>query len=75
MKAVRPTATATQAARKAAGFSRQDLAQAVGVSLTAVLHWEHGRTRRLKRQHLQAVAHLLQQTPEWLETGARTDAP
>lgn len=57
------------AAREAAGLSSLDLALAVGVSQTAVWLWEHGRTRQLKRDHLRAVARVLQQSPAWLETG------
>ena len=46
-----------------------DLAEAVGVSISAVLYWESGQTKNLKNEHLFALADRLQVNPRWLGIG------
>ena len=51
------------------GLNPVDLAAEVGVSVSAVLQWENGKTQNLKNEYLFAVADALNVSPRWLATG------
>lgn len=51
------------------GLSLDDLADAAGVSGTAVRKWESGETNNLKHEHLFAIAEALNVNPRWLALG------
>lgn len=55
--------------RKELGFSRDDLATALGVSVTAVQMWEAGTTKNLKLAHLCSIADALNVNVRWLAEG------
>lgn len=55
--------------RKELGLSRDDLATALGVSVTAVQMWEAGTTKNLKLAHLCTIADALNVNVRWLAEG------
>lgn len=55
--------------RKELGLSRDDLATALGVSVTAVQMWESGTTKNLKLAHLCTIADALNVNVRWLAEG------
>jgi transcriptional regulator with XRE-family HTH domain len=57
------------ARRHELGLNPVDLASAVGVSISAVLQWESGKTKNLKNEYLFSVADALNVAPRWLATG------
>lgn len=60
-----PAPEMRRALRIAAGLSQQQVANGLGVSRSAVDHWEKGR-REPRAQHLAEYAYLLQQLQEIL---------
>lgn len=56
-------------AREEAGLSQVDVAKALRISASAVNQWEHGFTKNIKLEYFFALAHLLDQDPQWLATG------
>lgn len=55
--------------RQELGLTPAHLAHAVGVSISAVLQWENGKTKNLKNEYLFALADALNVSPRWLATG------
>src|SRR3990167_2522397 len=55
--------------REQLGLMPVDLANAAGVSVSAVLQWEKGSTKNLKNEHLFAIADALNVNARWLATG------
>lgn len=62
-------------AREERGWNQQRLADAVGVSRSAVSQWESGETKGLKPDNLIAVAEVLRVTVPWLVRGEQIDTP
>lgn len=62
-----------QARREELGMSRQDFADACGVTWSAVQAWENAATPSLKR--LKKIAEVLNTTPEWLSGGIDVNLP
>jgi transcriptional regulator with XRE-family HTH domain len=58
-----------QTARCCAGLSKAELARRVGVSVSAVVQWEHPEGTRPSARHLAAVAECTAIAFEWLATG------
>lgn len=56
-------------ARRYAGFSQSELAQAVGVQRSAVSHWEAAQGKSPSVSHLREVAMATGTQFEWLATG------
>lgn len=61
-------------ARRHAGFSQKQLAQAVGVQRSAVSHWESGESRNPGLANLRQVAVVTGVQFEWLANGRGTMA-
>ena len=55
--------------RRQQGFTQKELAEAVGVSRTAVTLWERGDVAELKGPNLLRASRALEVTPTYLETG------
>ena len=55
--------------REELGLRPTDLADAVGVSVSAVLYWETGATKNLKNEHLFTLADKLGVNARWLAIG------
>jgi transcriptional regulator with XRE-family HTH domain len=58
-----------RARREELGLRPTDLADAVGVSVSAVLYWESGATKNLKNEHLFVLADRLKVNARWLAIG------
>ena len=56
-------------ARRIAGFSQQDLADAIGVTRSAVGNWEAAAGARPAAERLAELARVLRVTYEWIATG------
>lgn len=56
-------------ARSRAGLSKAELARRVGVSVSAVVQWEHPDGTRPRARHLAALAECTGIAFEWLATG------
>ena len=56
-------------ARRHAGLSQAELAEAIGVQRSAVSHWESPQGKNPSVDHLRAVAMVAGVTFEWLATG------
>ena len=56
-------------ARRAAGMSQKQLAEAVGVQRSAVSHWEAPLGKNPSVSHLRKLAEVTQVQFEWLVTG------
>lgn len=56
-------------ARSRAGLSKTELARRVGVSVSAVVQWEHPDGTRPSAHHLVALAECTGAAFEWLATG------
>ena len=56
-------------ARRTAGLSQNQLAQAVGVQRSAVSHWEAAKGKNPNVSHLREVAQVTGTQFEWLVTG------
>ena len=69
-----PLAARIRDARRARGLTQDELAQAVGVTRSAVAQWETGRAGQLTR-HLAALAAVLEVGEEVLLHGAEGRAP
>ena len=61
-------------ARKAAGLTQQQVADAVGVTKSSVAQWESGLTKNLRGENLVKVAKILNTSPDWLALGQPTAA-
>lgn len=59
-----------RSARSAKGWSQQELAAHVGVSVAVVSRWERGDTKNPKSEHLTKAAEGLGVSLDWLSTGA-----
>ena len=55
--------------REELGLRPTDLADAVGVSVSAVLYWESGATKNLKNEHLFVLSDKLGVNARWLAIG------
>ena len=64
-----------QRARKEAGITQQQLADACGISRSAVALWETGDTQAIKSEHIFKAARALNKNAEWLATGAGPEQP
>lgn len=56
-------------------LTQKQVADAAGVSTTAVTQWESGDSKTLKPDNLFKVARLLKKSPEWLESGQGSELP
>lgn len=61
-------------ARERAQLSKAELARRIGVSLSAVLQWEHPEGTKPSARHLSALAQCTGVAFEWLATGRGTAA-
>lgn len=64
-----------RAAREQEGLSQQDLADAAGVSKSAVSQWETGDTKSLRPDNLFKIARRLDRRAEWIITGRLPQTP
>lgn len=55
--------------------TQQEVADAAGVSRSAVSQWENGDTKELKPTHLFEIAAYLKRNPRWLATGQEPKHP
>ena|SRR3990167_2183918 len=62
-------------AREEAGLTQQQLADACGISRTAIALWEYGYSKSIKAEHLFKAARALKKNPEWLANGQGTETP
>ena len=60
--------------RKALGKTQLEIAQAVGVSESAVSRWESGDIANMRRDRIKRYALALETTPEFIMTGQLSDA-
>ena len=69
-----PTGERIREARRARGWTQDDLARTVGVSRSAVAQWETGRAGQL-RGNIARIARVLEADVEFLLYGTRLGAP
>lgn len=55
--------------REAKGLSQQDLADRLGITRGAVVHWETGRTKNIKNETMLELVHILGTDQEYLLFG------
>lgn len=56
-------------AREAAGLTKTNLAQKVGVSNPTVTDWENGEIKKLEAENLLNICEILKIRPRWLQFG------
>lgn len=56
--------------RRAKGFSQQDLANQLGVTKAAVMHWETGRTKNIRNRTMLELVRILGTDEEFLLYGS-----
>ncbi|MBN1240300.1 MAG: helix-turn-helix transcriptional regulator [Gammaproteobacteria bacterium] len=55
--------------RRAKGFSQQELANRLGVTKAAVMHWETGRTKNIRNRTMLELVRILETDQEFLLYG------
>lgn len=58
-----------KALRQAKGLSQQDLADRLGITKGAVMHWETGRTKNIKNETMLELVRILETDQEFLLFG------